>query len=161
MRKSLIVASGRLVLVLFFIFLLFIFGNIQAAKAEEPLTIESMGEQVLAGSLAFEIFNGKRRSITTTVDGYKVSSADNTKFTTYTGAPTRIVHTYLEDLVAADEVHGAGSTIPEKVRQQAPKQKVPINVSYTLSAGGNYLTREEDAKLLNWDGQPKFYKLRD
>jgi len=156
MRKLLMAVSVKLVLWYFSIFILLVFGNIPAVKAEEPLTVEGVWLQVSASSPALERFNGKRRSITKTVGGYEVSWTDNTNFTTYTGSPTRIVYTYLEDLVEPNEVHGGGSTIPEKVKQQAPKQKIPLNVSYTLSADGNYLTREEDAKWLNWDGQQNF-----
>ena len=99
MRKPMTVASMRILFAFCFSVSIFVFGNIPAVIADETPTVEGVWEQVSANSPAFEVYNGKRRSITKTADGYGVSSADNTKVVTYTGASTRIVRTDLEDLV--------------------------------------------------------------
>jgi len=69
---------------------------------------------------------------------------------TYTGSETRIVRTVLEDLGSPL----SGDT-PQEVLRQVKGQKVPINLSYTLSADGNYMQRECDYIHMFYRSQSK------
>jgi hypothetical protein len=150
MRNLMTVASVRVVLGFWFIVSLVFFGNISAVKAEETPTVEGEWEMVSTNAQGWQNEVGMKMKISRKGDGYEVTST--TSQTIYSGSGTRIVHTFLEDLGGEPgERHGAGSNIPEEVSRQVAGQKVPINISYELSADGNYLTRTQDAKWLYWD----------
>lgn len=108
--------------------------NIQTGKADEPLSVEGVWEII---SSNFEILRkdiGQRQSISRRGDGYEVKWLDGRSTIPYTGNEKRIVQTFHEDLGAS-----LSTDAPASVLQQIKGKKVPINISYTLSADGNFL----------------------
>ena len=158
----------RIILGFWFIVSFFVFGNTPAVKAEETPTAEGEWEMVSTNAQGWKDEVGQKIKISRKDDGYEVTSLSGGQ-AIYSGNGTHIVHTFLEDRGGEPgERHGAGDALPPSVLQQVAGQKVPINISYELSADGNYLTRTQDAKWLYWDSEtlkftnyeikPGFYK---
>ena len=146
-------AKSLMVLLLALLFTIVSVSQIlaQSANSQKPLTVEGEWEFISVNSDGLRPLIGKRLSITHRGDGYEVKRSDASP-ATYTGNETRIVNSFLEDLGGEPgDVHGAGSSIPDSVRQKVAGQKVPINKSYTLSGDGRFLQMALDARWLYWD----------
>jgi len=139
MKKWITVSSLRSVLIFLVMLSLVGAGDIQTARADEPLTVEGEWEVI---SSNFEILKkdiGQRQSISRIGDGYEVKWLDGSSTNLYTGNEKRIIHTFQQDL--GDPL---STDAPASVLRQVKGEKVPIIVSYTLSADGNYLQRTCD-----------------
>ena len=147
MRESKSIALVATVLALC---LLMVTGNIQTAKAESVLSVEGEWEIISTNFDSLKNHVGQRQSITRKGNGYEVKWLGSGNVETYTGSETRIVRTVLEDLGSPL----SGDTPPEVLRQ-VKGQKVPINLSYTLSADGNYMQRECDYIHMFYRSQSK------
>ncbi len=146
--------AAALLLSVLIIFFSVSLGLAQSANPQKTLSVEGEWGVISANVEALRNNIGKRLSITRRGDGYEVKWSDNASSTIFSGSETRIVYTDLEDLGGGPgEVHGAGAPIPASVKQQVPGQKVPINISYTLSADGLSLQRAQDARWLYWNTQ--------
>lgn len=134
MKKRITFSPLRAFLVFCVILSLVVAGDIQTAKADEPLTVEGVWEVI---SSNFEILRkdiGQRQSISRRGDGYEVKWLDGRSTNLYTGNEKRIIHTFQQDL--GDSL---STDAPASVLRQVKGKKVPIIVSYTLSTDGNYL----------------------
>ena len=128
-------------------------GLAQSANPQKPLSVEGQWEVVSVSTQALRDNLGKRLTIARQGDGYEVKWSEKPSGEAYSGNETRIVHTSLKELCDPADAHGAGEAIPVSVRQQVAGQKVPVNVSYTLSADGRFLQRAEDARWVYWDSK--------
>ena len=155
MRKSMTVASIRLVLGFWFIVATFVLGNIRVVKAEEHFSVEGEWEVISVSSDTETDRIGSKISISRKGVGYEVKSVpDDNRPWIYAGNERRIVHTELEYLNSPTDVHENPNGMPPSAVAQIPRQQVPINYSYTLSADGNFLTREQDGKHFSWQFNP-------
>jgi hypothetical protein len=155
MKKLMTVASVRLVMGFCFIVATFVFGNIRVVKAEENLSVEGVWEVISVSSDTETDLIGSKISISRKGDGYEVKSVpDDNRPRIYSGNERHIVHTELEYLKNPTDVHENPNGMPPSAAAQIPRQQVPINYSYTLSADGNFLTREQDSKNFSWEFNP-------
>jgi len=160
MKKLVAHASIRLVLGFLFIVSLFIFGNILVTKAEDAPTVEGEWEIVSVSSDTEKSMIGSKVSISRNGDSYEVKGINaDSRPRIYTGNERRIVHTAIEDLIASEDVHE--SSMPVLVKSQLVGKQVPINYSFTLSADGNFLTREQDGKGFDWQTNTETGEVRN
>ena len=128
----------------------------QPVIAGQPPTVEGVWEVVSTSVPGLSGNIGRRLSIARKGDAYEVIWADAQKPAMYAGDDRRIMLTDVEDLVEPDDVHGAGASIPARVKQQAAGKKVPINFSYTVMGDGNALLRAQDGRWVYWDDQQNY-----
>ncbi len=126
--------------------LLILAGIVQTAKAENMMSVEGEWEIISTNMDVLKKDIGTRQLITRKGNGYEIKSMASGSVESYSGTEIRIVRTALDDLGTP-----LSSDTPPSVLQQIKGQKVPINISYTLSADGNYLQRECDyVSILYW-----------
>lgn len=154
MRKLMLIIPVRMLLGFWLVLSFGFLVNIEILKAEDATTVEGVWEMVSTNAEGWQRDAGAKMKIVRKDGGYEVTSIGGIQ-TIFSGDGTSIVYTYLEDLGGEPgERHGAGDNIPEEVKRQVSGQKVPINISYEVSADGNYLTRSQDGKWLYWDTEP-------
>jgi hypothetical protein len=173
MKKLMTVASVRFVLGICFIFLLFVFGNIPAVKAENNLSLEGMWV-VQSSNVAGHI--GNRKLIERNGDGYDVSE-DSTNsgghsssdMTLYYGTPTQIMRTItptLETLLYEFKCSESDTAPCKAISNLAGK--ATRRERYTLSSDGLSAIEEADqiyydygtvsGRLLNYGSDPWYFK---
>lgn len=147
MKKRLLAAA----LVFGFAFALIIVTGIQTARGQHNLTVEGVWEIVSVNSNTDNWRIGSRVAISRQGDGYAVGSLPSEGDPAiYKGNETHIARTELVLLIDPKDTM-EGHNQPPAVKNKFSGQKVPINFVYTLSADGNFLTREHDGKVTKWE----------
>jgi hypothetical protein len=116
----------------------------QSAKPQKTLSVEGEWELISVNTDNLQKDIGKRLSITRQGSGYEVRWLGDQSVVTYSGNDTGIVNTSLVDLGDERGSFIGGRNLPAVVKQQVAGKKVPINVSFTLSADGSFLKGETD-----------------
>jgi tetratricopeptide (TPR) repeat protein len=116
-------------------------------KAQRQPTVVGVWEIVSVNYDENKIYIGKRISILRKGDSYEVKTLDGS-LSIYTGDDQRIVRTDMELLVDAGT---EGKRRPLSVDRQFIGQRVAMSYSYTLSADGNFLTKEQDNQHFYWE----------
>ena len=117
-------------------------------KAERPPTVEGAWQIVSVSSDTERELIGKEISISRKGASYEVIEWDGVA-ATCTGNDRRLERTKMELLVDPEDVRDTGH--PAAIDNYFAGKQVPIRYSYTLSADGNTLTREQDSKHFSWE----------
>jgi hypothetical protein len=165
MRKLLNATFPQSVLI-FCLILSFVFvGDIQTVKAESNLTVEGVWEVISVSSDTERDLIGIKISISRKGDIYEIRRVpDDNNPVIYTGNERRIVRTEIEllnDPTGVREGTKRNSFVERAIERKYHGQQVPINYSYTLSADGNFLTREQDSKRFTWEFNPTTGDVRN
>ncbi len=159
MRKLMTHVSIRILFGFLFIVSFFVFGHLPVVKAEDAQTVEGVWEVISVSSATDNSLIGSKVSISRNGDSYEVKGMNDDSPRIYAGNERRIVRTAIEDLIAPEDVHEGN--MPVSVKSQLAGKQVPVNYSYTLSADGNLLTREQDGKDFNWQTNPETGEVRN
>lgn len=142
------------ILICSFALALVVVGDIRTARGQNALTVEGTWEVISVSSGTEKSLIGSKVSISRQGDSYIVNSVPpDGNPTIYTGNERRIVRTNLElinDPKAVREGDRRSSIAEREIERKFAGQKAPINHSYTLSADGNFLTREQDGTRFQW-----------
>lgn len=147
MKKLMNHASRRSIFIFCFISSLFVFVNMPEVRTEELLSVVGEWEVISVGEYQSSEWIGQKLSISRKGDGYEVVWVHFKIPWMFTGNDTHIVYTEMANL--SEFTVATSGTLP---LHGVPQQQIPIENCYTLSADGNFLTREQDSVLISSNG---------